>query len=69
MEIARREVDQLDLMGAIEETIRHRFADGSAGDGGDDIRTAFEVLDVDGGEDIDPGIEQLRDILPAFRMA
>ena len=39
-----------------------------AGDLGDDVVQAFDVLDVERRPDVDAGGEQLLDILPALRM-
>ena len=37
-----------------------------AGDPLDDVVERLEVLDVHGGDDVDPGVEQLLDVLPAL---
>ena len=68
LEIARSEIDKFDRLGAVQEAVRNGFAHGSLGDGADDVRAAFEMLDVDGRMDIDAGIKQLRDIHPSFRV-
>ena len=39
-----------------------------AGDAADHVVQAFEVLDVEGGPDVDAGGEQLFHVLPALRM-
>ena len=67
-QIVRRQVDQLDVVGAIDDRIRHRLADPDPGDPGDDVVQAFDVLDVQRRIDIDAGAEQLLDIHVAFRM-
>ena len=40
-----------------------------AGDRLDDVAQRFQVLDVDGGDDVDAGGEQLLDVLPALGVA
>ena len=44
--------------------VRDRLLLFDAGDLGDDVVEAFQVLDVDGGDHRDPGVEQLLDVLP-----
>ena len=68
-QVVGRQVDQLDLVGLLDDAVGHRFADHDAGDLGHDVVEAFEVLDVDGGGDVDPGGEQFVDVLPALGMA
>ena len=67
-EVIGRKVDQLDLVGLLENGIRHRLPDDDAGDLGDDVVEALHVLDVDGGVHVDAGGEQLIDVLPALGM-
>ena len=71
-QILGREIDQLDVAGKIDDRIRHGFADPDFGDSGDDVIQAFDMLDIEGRIDIDPGGEQLLDIhialgMPALR--
>src|SRR5450756_2287035 len=68
-QIVRRQIDELDLVRALEHRIGHRFPDANLGDAADDIVQAFEVLDVERRVNIDAAVEQLLDIVPAFRMA
>ena len=68
-QIIGRQVDQLYLVGPLDDPIRHGFAHAYASDLGDHIVQAFEMLDVDGGVDIDAGLQQLLDILPALGVA
>ena len=65
-QILRRDVDQLDLRGPIEQAVGHGLPHGDAGDLGDDVVEALEMLDIDRGVDIDAGGEQLLHILPAL---
>jgi hypothetical protein len=65
----RRQVDQLDLIGKVEHRIRNGFGDPHAGDAGDRVVEAFQMLDVERGPDIDAGIQQLPHIEPALGVA
>ena len=67
-ELGGRKVDQFQF-GGIEQAVRNGFADLGAGDLPHGVGPAVEVLDIDGCEDINAGIEQFFDILPAFGMA
>ena len=62
------EIDQLDRVGAIEHGVRHGLAHAHAGDLGDDVVEALDVLDVDGGIDVDAVLQQLFDVEIALRM-
>ncbi len=64
-----RQVDQDHLVGAVEETVRHRFGDRDPGDARDHVVQRFQMLDVQRGKDIDSGLQQLLDVLPAFGVA
>ena len=61
-----RKVDQLDLVGLLEDRVRHRLAHDDPGDLRDDVVERFEVLDVDRRVDVDPRVQQLHDVLPAL---
>ena len=61
-----REIDQGDVRRQVEHGVGYRFPHGDAGDLGDDVDDAFEVLDIDGGIDMDAGSQQFLDILPSF---
>ncbi len=67
-QLVRRKVDDLDL-GAVEHAVGHRLAHAHLGEAGDDVVEALDVLDVERGVDVDPGVEQFHDVLPALRMA
>src|SRR5262249_5866597 len=67
-ELFGRQVDQLDLVGIFENLIGDRFTNADAGDAGNDVVQAFEMLDVERGVDVDAGFDQLCDILPALRV-
>ena len=68
-QVIGRQVDQLDLVGLLDDPIRHGFAHDHAGDLGHHVVQALDMLDIDGGIHIDPGIEQLGHILPALGVA
>ena len=61
-----RQVDELDLVGGVDDPVGHGLADADAGDLEDGVVQAFQVLDVDGGDDVDAGVAQLFDALPAL---
>ncbi|EKD40267.1 MAG: hypothetical protein ACD_75C00116G0001, partial [uncultured bacterium] len=69
LQLLRRDVDQGDFRGQIEHAVRHGLLDRHAGDLGHYILDALEMLDVDGGVDVDAGGQQLLDVLPAFFVA
>ncbi len=68
-QFAWRQVHQHDVAQAVEHGIGHGLGHAHAGDAQHDVVEAFQVLDVDRGVDVDPGIEQLHDVLPAPLMA
>ena len=63
------DVDDLDVVGAVDDRVGYGLADADAGDLGDDVVEALDVLDVDGGVDIDAGGEQLLDVEVALGVA
>ena len=68
-QVVGRQVDQLDLVGSLEDRVGHGLAHGDAGDLRDDVVQALEVLDVERRVDVDAGVEQLLDVLPALGVA
>ncbi len=62
----RRHVDELDLVGAARDLVRNGFPLADACDRLDHITQRFEMLDVDGRDDVDAGLEQLLHVLPAL---
>ncbi|MNO69773.1 hypothetical protein D3C76_606320 [compost metagenome] len=68
-QLARRQVDQQQLVGLLQHPVRHRLAHLHAGDVAHLVVEAFQVLDVDRGVDVDAGGKQLLDVLPALGMA
>ena len=67
-QVLRCQVDQLDVVGLVDDRVRHRLAHADAGDARDDIVQAFDVLDVERGVDVDAGADQLLDIHVALGM-
>ena len=65
-EVVGRQVDQLDLVGLLEDRIGDRLAHDHPGDLGHDVVEALQMLDVQRGVDVDAGLEQLLDVLPAL---
>ena len=63
------DVGEDDLVGLIEDPIGDGLADGDAGERLDAGGEGFDVLDVDGDEDVDAGIEEVDDILVALVVA
>ena len=68
-QIVGRQVDQLDLVGLVEHAVGHGLELAHAGDLRHDVAERLEVLHVEGRVDVDAGVEQLLDVLPALRVA
>ncbi len=62
----RGDVDELHLRCGPHHSVRHRLLLSHTGDLLDHVVETFEVLDVEGREYVDPGVEQLVDVLPAL---
>ena len=62
-------VHQLDLVRGADHGVGHRLALGHAGDLLDDVVDGLQVLDVDRGDHVDAGSEQLLDVLPPLGVA
>ena len=62
----RGHVDQLDLVGATNHGVGNGLALRRSGDLADHIVERFEVLHVDRRDDVDAGVEQELDVLPAL---
>ena len=67
-QLVGRDIDDDDIVGFLDDRVGDHFADGDAGDASDDIRQAFDMLDIERRPHIDAGIEQFLDILEAFGM-
>ena len=65
-QLVDRDVDVDHFVGAIQERVGHGLAHADAGDAADHVVQRLEMLDVDRGQDVDAGVEQLEDVLVAF---
>ena len=63
-----RRVDHHHLVGALEHAVRNGFLHAHAGDPGDDVVQALDVLHVDRGMHGNARLEELLDVLPALGM-
>ena len=68
-ELVRRDVDQDDVGRLLKHAVGHGLSHDDAGNARDDVGEALEVLDVERRPDVDAGVEQLLDVLPALGMA
>ena len=68
-QVVGRDIDDLDVVGLIEDAVGHGLAHADAGDPGDHVVEAVDVLDVQRREHIDAGGDQFLDIEVAFGMA
>ena len=68
-QIVGRQIDQFDGIGAVEHGIRHGFAHAHVGDLRDHVVEALDVLDIDGGIDVDAAAHQFFDVEVALGMA
>ena len=59
-------VDQLNLVGGPDDRVGHRLPLRHAGDLLNHVVDRLQVLDVDGGDHVNAGVEQLGDVLPAL---
>ncbi len=59
-----RHVDQLHLVGRPDDRVGDRLALHDPGDALDHVVDRFEMLDVDGRDDVDAGVEELVHVLP-----
>ncbi len=65
-EVVRREVDQFHLVGLFQDIVGKGFPHDDPRNLGHDVVQAFEVLDIEGGVNIDAQVQQFLNILPAF---
>ena len=68
-QVVGRQVDDHHFVGLVEHPVGHRLPHPDAGDAADHVVQRLQVLHVDGGPDVDAGVEQLLDVLPALGMA
>src|SRR5579884_3903534 len=59
-------VDQFDLVGLTYYCVGDRFALRDPSDAFDDVVQTHQVLDVDGGNDVDSSVEEFVDVLPTL---
>ena len=62
----RRDVDELEVAGLVEQPVRDGLPDRDPGDPLDEILHSLDVLDVDRCEHVDPRVEQHLNVLPAL---
>ena len=67
-QVLGREVDEHDLVRLGQLLVGHGLAHLDAGQLGHLVVERLEVLDVDGGEDVDAGVEDVLDVLVALRV-
>jgi len=65
-EVLGRQVDELDLVGALEDLVRQGLAHPDARDLRHHVVEAFEMLDVERGVDVDAGRQKFFDVLVAL---
>jgi hypothetical protein len=68
-QVLRGQVDQFDVVGAFDHPVGDGLADADAGDLGQHVVQAFDVLDIQCGIDVDPGGQQFLDVEVALGMA
>jgi hypothetical protein len=68
-EIVGRQVDDLDIVGAVDDRIRNGLAHADTGDLRDDVVQALEMLDVERRVDVDAARQQFLDVEIALGMA
>ena len=68
-QIIGRQIDDLDVVGKVDDRVRHCLAHADAGDLRDDVVQALDMLDVQRRIDVDAAIEQFLDVEIALRMA
>ncbi len=67
-QIVRRQIHQHHFISAVEERIGHGFAHPDTGYAAHHIIQAFQMLHVNRGHHVDPGVQQFFNILPALGM-
>ena len=63
------DVDELHLVGCVEDGVRHRLLDPHPGDLLDEVLDRLEVLDVHGADHVDAGVAEVLDVLPPLGVA
>ena len=67
-QIVGGEIDQHHIVGGIEKRVGYGFTNLNAGNAADHVIETFQVLHVNGSKNINPGFQQLFNVLPALRM-
>ena len=67
-QIVGSQIDELDGVGAVEDRVRHGLAYPDMRDLRDDVVEALDVLNIDGGVDVDTAVKQFLDIEIALGM-
>ena len=67
-QVFRRQIDDLDIIGPVDDRIWNGFTHTDTGDLGDDVVQAFDMLDVERRIDVDAARQKLLHIHVAFRM-
>ncbi|MNS54019.1 hypothetical protein D3C72_867980 [compost metagenome] len=62
------DVHHFDVVGARQGAVGHALALAHAGDAQHHVRQAFQMLDVQRGPDVDPGVQDLLHVLPPLGM-
>ena len=65
----RGHVDELDPLRPAQHQVRHRLVRSDAGDAFHHVDQGLEVVQVDRGDHLDAGVEELVDVLPAMLVA
>ncbi len=65
-EVVGRQIDQLDFIGLVEDAVREGLALPHSRDLRHQVVEALEMLHIDRGPDIDAGLQQFLDVLPAL---
>lgn len=68
-QLLRGDIDDLDLIGPVDDAVRQRLLHADTSDLSDNIVEALDVLDVQGRVHVDARFEQFDDIQIALRMA
>src|SRR5665213_1788199 len=68
-QVIRCQIHDLDIVGIVNNRVGHGLADSDTRDPRDYIVQTLDVLDIEGGVDIDPGTEQFLDVQITFWMA
>ena len=67
--VIRGKVDQLHLIGLFQHRVGQGFPHDDAGDLGHDVVEAFQMLNVEGGVNVDAAVQQFHHVLPALGVA